>query len=70
MEKDRKTFGDAELARKMAERFGGDNKTISVELRHTEEVTAFVRKVEEARQQAATSDLVFKGIGERIGLQC
>jgi hypothetical protein len=53
------TFGNADLAEKMATRFGTSPKAVHVEMRYTKEVQTFIRKVEEAHQKAAKSALVF-----------
>lgn len=53
------TFGNAELARKMATRFGTSTETVKVDMRYAKEVQTFIRKVEEAHKKAAESTLVF-----------
>jgi len=53
------TFGNAELARKMASQFGTNLETVKVDMRYAKEVQTFIRKVEEAHQKAAESTLVF-----------
>jgi hypothetical protein len=53
------TFGNAELARKMATRFGTSTEAVKVDMRYAKEVQTFIRKVEEAHQKAAESTLVF-----------
>jgi hypothetical protein len=53
------TFGNADLAWKMATKFGTCPKSVHVDMRYTKEVQTFIRKVEEAHQKAANSTLVF-----------
>lgn len=53
------TFGNAELAREMAARFGEAHEAVKVEMNFSTEVESFVRKIEIARRQAANSTLVF-----------
>jgi hypothetical protein len=53
------TFGNADLAKKMASRFGTSQELVQVEMRYAEEVRLFIRKVEEAHKKAADSKLVF-----------
>jgi hypothetical protein len=53
------TFGNADLAKKMASRFGTSQKSVQVEMRYAKEVRLFIRKVEEAHQKAAGSKLIF-----------
>lgn len=53
------TFGNAELAKKMASKFGTSSESVKVDLRYAKEVQTFIRKVEEAHQKAADSTLVF-----------
>jgi hypothetical protein len=53
------TFGNADLARKMAMQFGTSSQPVKVDMRCTKEVQAFIRKVEEAHQKAANSTLIF-----------
>ena len=53
------TFGNADLARKMAMQFGTGSQPVKVDMRYTKEVQNFIRKVEEAHQKAASSALVF-----------
>ena len=53
------TFGNADLAKKMASRFGMSSESVKVEMRYTKEVQTFIRKVEEAHQKASKSKLVF-----------
>lgn len=52
------TFGNADLAKKMASQFGS-RQAVKVDMRYTKEVQTFIRKVEEAHQKAANSTLVF-----------
>ena len=53
------TFGNADLARKMASQFGTSPQSVQVDMRYAKEVQNFIRKVEEAHQNAAKSTLVF-----------
>ena len=53
------TFGNADLAKKMAARFGKNKEAVQVEMRYAKEVGLFIRKVEEAHKKAADSKLVF-----------
>lgn len=53
------TFGNADLAKKMAKQFGTSHQSVKVDMRYTKEVQTFIRKVEEAHQKAAKSTLVF-----------
>jgi hypothetical protein len=53
------TFGNADLAKKIASQFGTAQDTVKVAMRYTKEVQAFVRKVEEAHKKAADSTLSF-----------
>jgi hypothetical protein len=53
------TFGNTDLAKKIASQFGTNQDTIKVEMRYTKEVHAFLRKIDEAHQKAANSKLVF-----------
>ena len=53
------TFGNADLAKKMASRFGTSQESVQVEMRYAKEVQLFIRKVEEAHKKAAESKLVF-----------
>lgn len=52
------TFGNAELAKKMALEFGS-SEPLQVELKFDAEIRSFLRKVEEAHRLAADSELVF-----------
>jgi hypothetical protein len=52
------TFGNVALAKKMAIQFG-TKKSVTVEMRYAKEAKSFIRKVEEAHRNAASSDLVF-----------
>ena len=52
------TFGNADLAKKMATQFGS-GQAVKVDMRYTKEVQTFIRKVEEAHQKVANSTLVF-----------
>ncbi len=53
------TFGNADLAKKMATRFGTNQDTVQVEMRYAKEVQTFLRKIEKAHKKAADSKLVF-----------
>ncbi len=53
------TFGNVDLAKKMASRFGTNQKFVRAEMRYAKEVQAFLRKMEEAHKKAADSKLVF-----------
>lgn len=53
------TFGNADLARKMATQFGTSHETVKVDMRYAKEVQTFIRKVEEAHKKAAESTLTF-----------
>jgi hypothetical protein len=53
------TFGNADLARKMADKFGTSQESVKVDMRYAKEVQAFIRKVEDAHKKAAKSKLVF-----------
>jgi hypothetical protein len=57
--KKQSTFGNTDLARKMASQFGKSSESIKVEMRYAKEVQTFIRKVEEAHKKAAKSKLVF-----------
>lgn len=52
------TFGNADLAKKMALQFGS-RRVVRVDMRYNNEVQSFIRKIDEAHQKAATSTLVF-----------
>ena len=53
------TFGNADLARKVACKFGTSKTSVKVEMRYTKEVRDFVRKIDEAHKKAADSKLSF-----------
>jgi len=53
------TFGNADLAKKIATQFGAAQETVKVEMRYTKVVQTFIRKVEEAHKKAAESKLTF-----------
>lgn len=53
------TFGNVDLARKMVERFGMAGPPIKVKLVYTEEVEAFIKKIDRAKKAAAKSSLRF-----------
>ena len=53
------TFGNADLAKKIASQFGTSQETVKAEMRYTKEVRTFIRKVEEAHKKAAESKLSF-----------
>ena len=54
------TFGNADLAKKMASEFGTKSQTVNVEMRYLDEVHEFIRKVDEAHEKAKDSNLKFK----------
>ena len=47
------TFGNAELAKKMASKFGKKRKSVKVDMRYAKEVRTFISKIEEAHKKAA-----------------
>ena len=47
------------FVKRLVARFGASGKPFKVKMRYTKEVLAFLRKIEEAHQQAAKSKLVF-----------
>lgn len=53
------TFGNADLAKKVASRFGKGQKSVKVKMQYAKEVQRFIRKVEEAHKKAAKSKLSF-----------
>lgn len=53
------TFGNADLAKKIAAQFGTSQDTVKVEMRYTKEVQAFLRKIDDAHEKAANSKLLF-----------
>lgn len=53
-------FGHAELTKKMEKQFGESKKQVKVEMQYEKEVQAFIKKIEEARQKAAKSKLIFR----------
>jgi len=53
------TFGNADLAKKIAAQFGAARETVKVEMRYTKEVQAFLHKIDKAHQKAANSELTF-----------
>jgi hypothetical protein len=53
------TFGNADLAKKMASQFGTSQESVKVDMRYAKEVQAFILKVEDAHNNAAKSKLVF-----------
>ncbi len=58
--KKQSTFGNADLAKKMAAKFSNGQETVQVEMRYAKEVENFIRKVDEAHEKAATSKLAFR----------
>ena len=52
-------FGNPEL-HKVAERFGASQGNVSVELKHTQAVQAFIQKLELAQKATAQSSLLFR----------
>ena len=57
--KKQSTFGNADLAKKMASQFGSSEETIKVKMRYVQEVQKFVKKVDEAHIKAEKSNLKF-----------
>ncbi len=57
--KKQSTFGNADLAKKMASKFGTSQDSVQVEMRYAKEVQTFLKKVEEAHRKAANSKLAF-----------
>lgn len=53
------TFGNAELAKKIASQFGERCESVKVEMKYAKEVQHFIREIEEAHNKAAKSELVF-----------
>lgn len=53
------TFGNADLAKKMASRFGKNQEPVQVEMRFAKEVRQFIEKVDKAHKKAAKSKLIF-----------
>lgn len=53
------TFGNADLAKKIASKFGTKQDVVKVEMRYAKEVQTFLRKVEKAHNKAADSKLLF-----------
>lgn len=53
------TFGNTDLAKKIASQFGKSHETVKVEMRYTKEVQTFLRKIDEAHEKAANSKLIF-----------
>ncbi len=53
-------FGNVDLARKMASRFGSDREPIRVKMRYAKEILKFIRKIDKAHKKAAQSKLVFR----------
>jgi len=53
------TFGNADLAKKMAAQFGTGQESVQVEMRYNKEVRHFINEVEEAHKKAAESKLIF-----------
>ncbi|RJX20398.1 MAG: hypothetical protein C4575_06575 [Desulforudis sp.] len=54
------TFGNADLAKKIASQFGTTQETVKAKMRYTKVVQDFIRKVDEAHKKAATSKLTFR----------
>jgi len=44
----------------MEKQFGESKKQVKVEMQYEKEVQAFIKKIEEARQKAAKSKLIFR----------
>jgi len=57
--KEQGTFGNSDLAKKIALKFGTTQETVKAEMRYTKVVQNFIRKVDEAHQKAAESTLKF-----------
>jgi pyrroline-5-carboxylate reductase len=53
------TFGNADLAKKIASQFGTTQEAVKAEMRYTKVVQTFIRKVDEAHKKAAESKLKF-----------
>jgi pyrroline-5-carboxylate reductase len=57
--KEQGTFGNSDLAKKIASKFGTTQETVNAEMRYTKVVQTFIRKVDEAHRKAAESTLKF-----------
>jgi hypothetical protein len=53
-------FGCPELTQKMLEKFGDQAETIVVDMKYSLEIDAFLEMLQQAREDAAHSTLVFK----------
>lgn len=53
------TFGNTDLAKKVASQFGRPQDAVEAKMRYTKVVQTFIRKVDEAHQKAAKSKLKF-----------
>lgn len=53
------TFGNADLAKKIASQFGKMQDAVGAKMRYTKVVQTFIHKVDEAHQKAAKSKLKF-----------
>jgi hypothetical protein len=49
-----------ELVKRLRELYGDELKTITLDLKYTEEVQAFINKINQAHENAANSTLRFK----------
>jgi|WetSurMetagenome_2_1015567.scaffolds.fasta_scaffold1247167_1 hypothetical protein len=53
------TFGNADLAKKIASQFGSPQDVMEAKMQYTSVVQTFIRKIDEAHQRAAKSKLKF-----------
>lgn len=53
------TFGNTDLAKKIASQFGTTQDSVKAEMRYTKVVQTFIRKVDEAHRKASKSKLAF-----------
>lgn len=53
------SFGNPQIADKMAEKFG-KGQELKVEMRYTPQVLEFIKKIETAHEEAAKSKLAFR----------
>ncbi|MBI4778662.1 hypothetical protein HY792_07075 [Candidatus Desantisbacteria bacterium] len=59
--KEKSTFGNPQIALRMAKEFSGTSqKTIVVEMRYTQQVQKFVQEIENAHKRADNSTLVYR----------
>ena len=54
------TYSSPRIARELGRQFGTSRKPFKVEMKHTEEIGQFIKKVESAQRAATNSRLVFK----------